>query len=357
MRKFKTLLMAITTVAALSSCSKDNNNNESGDKNPSKLQSPIPDEPLTGEGKISLQFSHYVGGEKLELGANADAAKAYTSNGQTLKFSEVKYVITNIVLVKADGSKVNYHIGNLDKGGFLINQEDVATLAPVLTDIPVGDYKGIEFGLGVRKELNNLKLQELFPGFYKLTGSFKQNHIMHWEWANGYRFVKLEGWYSNPKPGKNKKGDDLPAINNGELSIHIGSAFKGTVIKDEQQQIKEVKDETLNLDRDAFRFISLDFPKTLSVKKGAVAKVTIKADFDKLINGTNKISLSGKIPVLHHLKNMFPFVNNIGGNQDLEGKKIIVKDIDDPKKPEAGFENSENSPLDKVGMFSILSVE
>ena len=340
MRKFKTLLMAITTVAALSSCSKKDDNNDST------------------PAKVSLQFDNYVGTEKLALGASASAAKAYTSNGQTLKFSEVKYVITNVVLVKADGTKVPYHTEDLDKGGFLINQAKTASLTPVLSGIPEGEYKGIEFGLGVKKELNNLKLQDKFPNFYRLTGEFKHSGIMHWEWANGYRFVKLEGWYSNPTPpGKDKEGNPLSAITDGELSIHIGSAFKGTKVKGEDNKVKGIENETLNIDRDAFRFVSLDFPKNLSVKKGATAKVTIKADFDKLINGTNKISLNGKIPVIHHLNNMFPFVNNIGGNQDLEGKKIIVKDINDPQKAQEGFDNSESSALDKAGMFSVLSVE
>ena len=339
MRKFKTLLMAITTVAALSSCSKKDDNNDST------------------PAKVSLQFDNYVGTEKLALGASASAAKAYTSNRQTLKFSEVKYVITNVVLVKADGTKVPYHTEDLDKGGFLINQAKTASLTPVLSGIPEGEYKGIEFGLGVKKELNNLKLQDRFPNFYRLTGEFKHSGIMHWEWANGYRFVKLEGWYSNPTPGKNKKGEDLPAITDGELSIHIGSAFKGTKVIGEDKKVKGIENETLNIDRDAFRFVSLDFPKNLSVKGGATAKVTIKADFDKLINGTNKISLNGKIPVVHSLNNMFPFVNNIGGNQDLEGKKIIVKDINDPQKAQEGFNNSESSVLDKAGMFSVLNVE
>ena len=339
MRKFKTLLMAITTVAALSSCSKKDDNNDST------------------PAKVSLQFDNYVGTEKLALGASASAAKAYTSNRQTLKFSEVKYVITNVVLVKADGTKVPYHTEDLDKGGFLINQAKTASLTPVLSGIPEGEYKGIEFGLGVKKELNNLKLQDRFPNFYRLTGEFKHSGIMHWEWANGYRFVKLEGWYSNPTPGKNKKGEALPAITDGELSIHIGSAFKGTKVIGEDKKVKGIENETLNIDRDAFRFVSLDFPKNLSVKGGATAKVTIKADFDKLINGTNKISLNGKIPVVHSLNNMFPFVNNIGGNQDLEGKKIIVKDINDPQKAQEGFNNSESSVLDKAGMFSVLNVE
>lgn len=327
MRKIKTILMAITTVAALSSCSKKDDNNDST------------------PAKVTLQFDHYVGAEKLTLGTDAAGAKAYTSNGQTLKFSEVKYVITNVVLVKADGSKVPYHTEDLDKGGFLINQADAASLAPVLNEIPSGEYKGIEFGLGVKKELNNLKLQTQFPNFYNLTGSFKQKEIMHWEWANGYRFVKLEGWYSN-----DTKSNDT-------LSIHIGSAFKGTKVLGENGKAKGIENETLNIDRDAFRFVSLDFPETLSVKEGTPAKITIKADFDKLINGTNKISLNGKIPVVHNLDNMFPFVNNIGGNQDLEGKKIIVKKFSDPQKAQEGFDNSESSALDKAGMFSVLNVE
>lgn len=350
MRKFKTLLMAITTVAALSSCSKEDNNNSNQVGNQSSTN---------GSAEVSLQFDNYVGTEKLALGATPSAAKAYTSNGQTLKFSEVKYVITNIVLVKADGTKVPYHTEDLDKGGFLINQANTASLTPVLKNIPEGNYKGIEFGLGVKKELNNLKLQDKFPNFYRLTGQFKFSEIMHWEWANGYRFVKLEGWYSNPTPGKNKEGKNLPAITDGELSIHMGSAFKGTKLIGEDKKVKGIENETLNVDRDAFRFISLDFPKTLAVKNGAAAKITIKADFDKLINGTNKISLVEKVPVVHSLNNMFPFLNNIGGNQGLDGKKIIT--ITSPAKgnpnPTQPQDNLDNSKLDKAGMFSVLSVE
>ena len=350
MRKFKTLLMAITTVAALSSCSKEDNNNSNQGGNQSSTN---------GNAEVSLQFDNYVGTEKLALGASASAAKAYTSNRQTLKFSEVKYVITNVVLVKADGTKVPYHTEDLDKGGFLINQANTASLTPVLKNIPEGDYKGIEFGLCVKKELNNLSLQGKFPNFYNLTGSFKQKEIMHWEWANGYRFVKLEGWYSNPNPGKNKKGEKLPAITDGELSIHMGSAFKGTKLIGEDNKVKGIENEILNTDRDAFRFISLDFPKTIAVKNGSTAKVTIKADFDKLINGTNKISLVEKVPVIHSLNNMFPFLNNIGGNQGLDGKKIIT--ITSPAKgnpnPTQPQDNLDNSKLDKVGMFSVLSVE
>ena len=138
MRKFKTLLMAITTVAALSSCSKDDNNNQ-GNGNPNPTPTPAPNAKPDANTAVSLQFQNYVGNERLVLGTDAASAKPYTSNGQTLKFSEVKYVITNVVLVKADGSKVPYNNEDLDKGGFLINQEKVASLNPVLNNIPEGD--------------------------------------------------------------------------------------------------------------------------------------------------------------------------------------------------------------------------
>ena len=71
--------MAVTTVAALSSCSKDDNNSKQDEKKP--------DSELKDGGKLSLQFENYVGTRKLTLGANAASAEAYTSNGQVLKFS------------------------------------------------------------------------------------------------------------------------------------------------------------------------------------------------------------------------------------------------------------------------------
>ena len=63
--------------------------------------------------------------------------------------------------------------------------------------------------------------------------------------------------------------------------------------------------------------------------------------------------------MVHSLANMFPFGNNIGGNQGIDGKQIIIKDIPtkknpDPKDPQSGLDNSK---LDKAGMFSVLNVE
>ena len=165
MRNLKTFLIATTAIVALSSCSKDNN-------------TPQPAPELQENGKITLQFENYVGEEKLTLGADANAAKAYTSNGQTLKFSEVKYVISNIRLIKTDGKVVDYNSDNLDTGAFVLDQSKPTSLKIDLNNLPSGQYKEIQFDYGIRKELNNLD-ETKFPKFYNAAG--KNDTRMHWE--------------------------------------------------------------------------------------------------------------------------------------------------------------------------------
>ena len=228
---------------------------------------------------VTLHFDNVVGNQALELG------KTYTSNNQNITFNEVKYVISNISLVKADGKEVPYNIDNLDKGATVVNLADAKTFDYILTDIPAGNYKEIKLGLGVKKELNTLLDQEKFPKFFKLTG--KNETKMHWEWGTGYRFIKIEGKYDN---------------NTEDFSIHTGSTRKNNIETD--PFVPGV---------DAFREVTLSLPSNAVVGTKA-PKITIKADFDKLLNGTNKITLLGNIPTVHNTNNMIPIVDNLGGD-------------------------------------------
>ena len=243
------------------------------------------------KGKISLQFENYVGKEKLSLGVDANTAKTYTSNGQTLKFSEVKYVISNIRLIKTDGTIVGYNSDNLDTGAFVLDQAKPASLKIDLNALPVGQYKAIYFDYGIRKELNNLD-EAKFPKFYKAAG--KNDTQMHWEWGKGYRFTKIEGfWGTQNKP----------------LSIHTGSTIKDR--------------DTKRIGVDACRTIKLAFSKVLSFNNKNT-EITIIADFDKLLNGTKKITLTeddpdnnpnhSAIPSTHSALQMVDFVNNMAGD-------------------------------------------
>lgn len=259
MKSFK--LMAIPALAFAMTLTACRNNDDTPEKN-----------------NVTLHFDNVVGNQALELG------KTYTSNNQNITFNEVKYVISNIALVKADGKEVPYNIDNLDKGATVINLADAKTFDYILTDIPAGNYKEIKLGLGVKKELNTLD-EEKFPKFFKSTD--KNNTKMHWEWGTGYRFTKIEGKYDN---------------NTEDFSIHTGSTRKNNIETD--PFVPGV---------DAFREVTLSLPSNAVVGTKA-PKITIKADFDKLLNGTNKITLLGNIPTVHNTNKMIPIVDNLGGD-------------------------------------------
>lgn len=258
------------------------------------------DQPVANN--ITLHFKNTFKNAAIVLGdASSSAATINTSAaGQVHHFSELKYVISNIRLIKVDGSEVPYHINDLDKGATVINHSKPQTLDYVLSNIPAGEYKQIKFGLGVKKELNTLD-QARFPNFYAEAGA--NDTKMMWEWGTGYRFTKLEGFY----------GTD-----NKVMSIHTGSTVEG----DEGAYTQGV---------DAYRDIVLDFSTNALVGRSA-PRIVIKADFDKLLSGISNTIILGAgnaTPNIHTAVEMVKFVDNLGGNG-----------------------SSDNS-----GMFSISSVE
>lgn len=260
--------------------------------------------------EVTLSFVNTFGATEIVLGdALSTEATVHTSNhGQTHKFSELKYVVSNIRLIKSNGSEVPYFTNDLDKGAFVVDQSDLSSLKYVLQNIPTENYTQIKFGLGVRKELNVLD-EERFPEFYRNAG--ENNTQMMWEWGTGYRFTKIEGVY----------GADLQT-----LSIHTGSTLESS----------DDDDSILVQGVDAYRDIVLDLPTTLSVGSG-IATIYIQADFDHLLSGnshsivlTTGTSMSDNAtPNVHTAMQMLKFVDNLGGD----------------------------GVIDRQGMFSVLRVE
>ncbi|WP_313492116.1 MbnP family protein [Sphingobacterium multivorum] len=239
---------------------------------------------------VNLHFNNTFKNTTIVLGsADSPAATTNTSaSGQLYQFSELKYVISNIRLIKADGSEIPYNVNDLDKGATVIDQAKAATLNYVLSNIPVGEYKQIKFGLGVKQEINTLD-QLRFPVFYATAGA--NDTKMHWEWGTGYRFTKLEGFYG---------------VDHKELSIHTGSTVNGT----------NGDESTYKQGVDAYRDITLNLPSIVTVGK-SIPQINIRADFDKLLSGkTNTITLGANnaIPSIHSAVEMVKFVDNLGGN-------------------------------------------
>lgn len=239
---------------------------------------------------LLLKFHHTFLDQTIVLGdADSETATEHTSHaGQVHRFSEVKYVISSIRLVKSDGSTMPYHINDLDVGAFVIDLSRPETWEIYLQDIPGGTYQQILFGLGIPADFNVLN-QEQFPKFYAKASAHDTR--MMWEWGTGYRFLKIEGFYGP---------DNLP------LSIHTGSTVEGT----------EDEPDTYTPGVDAYRDIALSFPIGAEVA-GSTPQVIIRADFDHLLSGDAfKIYLSEEnaTPNIHTAVNMKQFVDNVGGN-------------------------------------------
>lgn len=248
---------------------------------------------------VTLEFNNTFKDQTIVLG-NASATNATVNTsaaGQTHSFSELKYVISNIRLIKADGTEIPYNVNDLDKGATVIDQAKTASLNYVLSNIPAGEYKQIKFGLGVKNSLNTLD-QVRFPNFYAAAGA--NDTEMMWEWGTGYRFTKIEGFYDTDKK---------------PLSIHTGSTVEG----EEGNYTQGV---------DAYRDITLNLP-TNAIVGNKAPKIVIKADFDKLLSGkTHTITLStgtgdndNATPNIHTAVQMLKFVDNLGGNgtNDISG--------------------------------------
>ncbi|MNQ55408.1 hypothetical protein D3C85_695020 [compost metagenome] len=257
------------------------------------------DDDTPAANNLTLEFNNTFKEKTIVLG-DATSASATTNTsaaGQIHHFSELKYVISNIRLIKDDGSEVPYNVNDLDKGATVIDQAKAASLSYVLNNVPSATYKQIKFGLGIKTEQNTLD-QTRFPKFYAAAGA--NDTEMMWEWGTGYRFTKIEGFYD----GDNKV-----------MSIHTGS----TVAGEEgayTQGVNAYRDVTLNL-------------TTNAVVGSKAPKIKIKADLDKLLSGKiNTITLStgttmadNATPNIHTAAQMVKFVDNLGGNgtSDISG--------------------------------------
>ncbi|MDW5289146.1 MbnP family protein [Formosa sp. PL04] len=253
---------------------------------------------------VTLEFNNTFSGTPIVLGETENIS----AEGQVHQFNELKYVISNIRLVKADGTEIPYHVSDLDNGATIVDQSKSETLQYVLSDIPTAEYSQIKFGLGVESALNTLD-QVRFPDFYAKAGA--NDTEMHWEWGTGYRFTKIEGFYDT---------------DNKELSFHSGSTVEGTV-DDESTYVPGF---------DGYRDITLNLPSHAVVGENA-PKINIEADFNTFLSGeSNKVTLvstsditNNATPSAHTSTEMSKFVDNIGGN----------------------------GTTDTTGMFSIMNVE
>ncbi|MCT4216975.1 hypothetical protein HZP46_16040 [Elizabethkingia anophelis] len=183
-----------------------------------------------------------------------------SSGGQKHKFTTLKYIVSNIVLIDENGKEFKYNYNNPDKGAFIIDQAEAkAGIVYIdLADIPRNNYKKIRFGLGISQSAYLLGQdgQGIFWQKAKTAG-------MAWSWAAGYIFTKLEGNYGSAAP-------DTKFMN------HCGN----------------MGNTSANNTADLYREITLNLPMTARVTKNIKPSVHILADLNQYLSGQTALTLN-----------------------------------------------------------------
>lgn len=194
--------------------------------------------PKSAKQVLNFHWHSMVGSSDASYGVE------YTStDGIKFKLSDWRYYASNFVLIKEDGTE--YPVA--DKV-LLIN---IANADYTLDSVPVGNYKGFKFTVGL-DSLTNHKDPTLYSASNPLS---LQSPSIHWSWNSGYIFMKIEGKY------------DSTVAQLGGTSINQSFFFHvGT------DKLKQVIDYT-------------DQP--FSVVSGADKELHIEMDFLKILNSVN----------------------------------------------------------------------
>jgi hypothetical protein len=181
-------------------------------------------------GPITISMDHRAGNRALDFETDF-----VTANGDTVRFSTFNYYISNIELVREDGS---VYVVPKDKSYFLVKEQDEASKEITLDSIPAGTYTGINFVIGVDSAKSVSDISERTGVLDPVTGAAG----MYWTWNSGYIFMKVEG--TSPQIARDSTGAigsfyyhvggfggySSPTINNlKKVSLAFPSAYKATV--------------------------------------------------------------------------------------------------------------------------------
>lgn len=198
-------------------------------------------------GQISINFNNVVGNENLVL----NEANYQKSAGETIEVSELKYIISNIVLIDINGNEFVYPQAD---SYFLINHEIPDSHRIILQNVNANNYKSIRFGIGI--DQSNYPLN----GVDNFVPTAEENFML-WSWSAGYIFMKIEGLYTSGQT------TDMP------FRYHIGSHGQ-------------------NLDN--YTEVSLDFLQPIAISQAQDPEVNVDFDVLKIFSGQYEMRLDDK---------------------------------------------------------------
>ena len=117
--------------------------------------------------------------EKLAVPSRAVA----NDSQQTLRLTRFAALISEVALLRTTGETVRL------EGQFGFLDAESGAMAFTMRNVPSGDYAGLEFQIGLPREINHAD-----PGQWSAKHPLNPLvNALHWSWQGGYVFVALEG--------------------------------------------------------------------------------------------------------------------------------------------------------------------
>jgi hypothetical protein len=204
------------------------------------------DEVISGNGNLKLEFDNVYNANNLAFDT------PYTnSNGEVVKINKLKYIVSNIVLTKADGTTFTVP---KSQSYFIVDESTTASTLLNLLNIPAANYTKVSFGIGVDQAQFNLGAtgQGDFLALAQTAG-------MMWSWSAGYKFLAFEGTFTSST-----------VTTPTSFMVHTGQT--GTDYN--------------------YTTVTLNLPTNALVRTTITPQVHIMADISKVLDGTNKVSLT-----------------------------------------------------------------
>ncbi|NND93650.1 MAG: hypothetical protein HKN45_02230 [Flavobacteriales bacterium] len=126
--------------------------------------------------------------------------------GDRMNFEQILLYLSDISLIKSNGDTV--YLSEIDLFD-LDGPDETRTY-----DVPVGDYVGLVYHVGVPKRLNSMDNPDFMISIYGPDSPLNVQNGMYWAWATGYRFLIYEGRLDTTPQNPN----DIPSF----YSIHLG---------------------------------------------------------------------------------------------------------------------------------------
>lgn len=133
---------------------------------------------LATTSQVNFTVENMAGAQDLVLNSTV----ARTAASETFTVSTFEYYLSNIKFTKSDGT-----VYAAPDTYYLVNQAKPTSLSFMVPNVPVGDYTGVSFMVGVDAQKTGLTDPATF------TGDLNQANNMYWTWNSGHIFLKLEG--------------------------------------------------------------------------------------------------------------------------------------------------------------------